>query len=157
MGMKETVGSMRLYFFLVGGIVVLAGVYGVANATEPTVGIFVALVALFGGTFFYAAITLKTAITYARTKAIEVILYVNMAINVLVGLLALLTTEERHIVAIRIIVTLVIGFYLLANLKRLVKEHAVAVAELVPTPPPPIPASQSPPEGDAEGQEGDGD
>ncbi len=157
MGMRETVGSMRAYFFLVGGVVVLAGVYGVANAPDPTMGIFVALVALFGGAFFYAAITLKTAIAYARTKAIEIILYVNIAINVLVSLLALPTSKEKHLVAIRVAITLIIGFYLLANLKRLVKEHAAAAAELAPAPPPPIPAPQSPPEGPGQEQAADGD
>ena len=157
--MKETIGSMRLYFFLVGAVTV--GVYGMVvsqtGVADSVVVISSTLAALFGAAFFYAAITLKTAVEYARTRAVEAILYVNMVINVLVGLLALPTTKERYIVAIRIIITLAIGFYLLANLKRLVKERAAA-ARLVPTPPPPIPAPQSPPEGEAEGQEeGDAD
>jgi len=159
MGMRETVGSMRAYFFLAG--VVTMGQFGLilrdTRVDNLTVVIVSAMGALFGGGFFYSAITLKTAVEYARTKAIEVILYVNIALGVLAGLLALLTTEEKHIASVRIIITLVIGFYLLANLKRLVKEHAAAVAELVPTPPPPIPATQSPPEVEVEGQEADGD
>jgi len=160
MGMRETVGSMRAYFFLVGGLTVAVNgmILGRTGIVGPHVVIIGALAALFGAAFFYAAITLKTAIAYARTKAIEVILYANIAINVLDGLLALPGNQERHTAGIiRIVATSLIGFYLLVNLKRLVREHAAAIAEPVPTPPPPIPATQSPPEGESEGQAEGGD
>ncbi|MDP6637584.1 MAG: hypothetical protein QGG42_22015 [Phycisphaerae bacterium] len=143
--MRETINSMRLYFFLVGGVTLLVNVAAISRAGTADISVIVvvsALLGLFGAAFFYAAITLKNAVMHARTNAIRVILYVNMAANVLAGLQSLAAdTVRRNTEVIRIIIALAIGLYLLANLKRLVKNHAVPVGELAPASPPPVPAT----------------
>ena len=142
--MKETIGSMRVYFFLVGGVTVLIGIASL-TADSPNIGVLVGslIAAAFGAAFFYAGSTLKTAITNAKTNPIRIIVYANMAVNVLIGLLVLAETQKKHIPAIRMVVAVAIGFYLLANLKRLVKENALSPVELVETAPPPLPEQQA--------------
>jgi len=145
--MKETIGSMRVYFFIVGTVTALAALAVVGSGAGNIAMIIGAIVTgAFGAAFFYAGSTLETAVKTGKPGAIRIILYVNMAVNVLVSLPALGDPAEKTEAIIRIAVSLLIGLYLLVNLKRLVKENQMPLAQLVETAPPPIPTVSDAPQ-----------
>ena len=118
--MKETPGSLRAYFYLVGAIIIVTGLVffiDFAKAEDLFDVVFILLIGIISlviGIFFaYFGINMEESLLNSPGK-LRAFITIVMVINFLIGFLSGQLT--------RLIGTLLIGLYLIHNINRLSKE-----------------------------------
>jgi hypothetical protein len=131
MGMRETAGSLRTYFILSG----LAGVFFALRVSllgAGIIGVILELISIgFSLAFVYVGFTLPKLLRESASRVV-ILLYASAAWTVFFFLLSLLGGPSAFGL-VSLILTLLIVWYLLKNVRRLAAEAQAAPSE------PPVP------------------
>jgi hypothetical protein len=126
MGMRETVGSLRAYFILSG----LAGIFSAIGLIylSDIVGLVIALVTIgFSLAFLYVGFALAKLLRSSSSR-ITTLLYSSAGWSVLAFLLSILGGLSTSAL-VTLVLSLLIVWYLLRNVRRLAGEAQAAPSE----------------------------
>lgn len=122
MGMKESEGSLRLYFILVG---VVGGLSNYSALTRGGVGVLflsIYVVGLLIAAGFLCAAVFLDKFLDRSARPLKLLLWITICASAARGLLVL-AIRPVPIGFVYPIVAVLIGFYLLANVSRLARER----------------------------------
>ncbi len=121
MAMKETVGSLRAYFGVVGLFNFYSGVMQFGQA-KGSLFLQVFSVVMLGLSVAYLFCAFKLPDLLANNLTIvETIIYITLGVNVGIGLLIVLASGQMASIS-RPIIAIVVALYLLSSVRRLSQE-----------------------------------
>jgi len=130
--MRETVGSLRVYFLLVGGVGVF---YGLQNLVMTPLGIgtlFVLVGIVLSAAYGYVGFRLEQLIVSAPSLPQRVV-FASIAVAALSILVTVVSAPSAEVLTIPALLTvgeIAIGLYLVANVRRLSSQAVASLAEM---------------------------
>lgn len=120
--MRETVGSLKAYFILVGVLGLIGNIGAIAASQVNPLFLISGLIGLaFSGAYLYIGIMLRKLLVESP-KLVKNFILASMAYLIVDFLLTLLGGDQTNSV-IRLAIGLLITWYLLSNVKRLSQEE----------------------------------
>lgn len=125
MKMKESIGSLKAYFIVVAILLLVQGIYTYTLSTvHPVLVAIIGLIYLaFAIAYFYIGFWLRKLLAHASNR-INYVIYATVAFEILyLFLISLINVATMIAAIIRLVVALLLAWYLLKNVRRLTLEE----------------------------------